>query len=419
MAKSSGSGSGAIIGLFAFALFVIAVGVFLYSNPRILQGEGDTCKPNEDELVDNADKKTYELDEEKECIPTECVEGYSLSSGSCVKSSSTSTPTSGEAAPSSTPTSGGSAPSSAPTPGGAVPSSTPSVEIVFGDNCPNPPVDVVIPNASAYRKDTRTNKCRASECNRGYTFNSDKTKCISDGVRTTRVWNCEDEFSADQTGSCWLNNEAGVAWNWGNDANEFCNKQLKYYEVTVKSQKDPSHTFKTKLPPGTSGAGVRDLPYSFMDANLSFTVNPILKDGEPVLTNPKEIALPLNKNKGACSAAGIPVTDAFTNWNENDNMYRMHWVMGGGNVGSTFAAKNGTVYYDTGAKADGESGVITVAQGTVPGTWCHLGGAGLIWPHFVEIYPNKHYKIGHSCWSGNNHQWWLPVDAPGPVKSTL
>ena len=154
-----------------------------------------------------------------------------------------------------------------------------------------------------------------------------------------------------------------------------------------------------------------------MDTNLQFIVNPVMKDGESLLDSPKVIPLPLNKNKGSCATAGIPVTDAFTNWNEDDNLWRWHWYQGSGNMGSFYAYFKDKKLYDSNFVYDGTSGVLTVPQGAAVGSACQYGGGKNHWPPTIQMNPNRQSRLSHTCWAGNNSDWWSGVDGPGPTKA--
>jgi hypothetical protein len=220
-----------------------------------------------------------------------------------------------------------------------------------------------------------------------------------------RQFDCETDFSANEAGSCWKDNEAGIRWGFTPDATEYCAKQLKQIDVTVSSDNFPTTKFKTIVPGAYRAIGVRDLPKTFMDTNLLFTVDPIMNDGEKLLASPKTIPLPLDKNKGSCSTAGIPVTDAFGSWNANNNLYRYHWHSGGGGWGSRWGNFEGKRLFDTGETTHGASGVETVPKGTIAGTYCRYGGGKDMNPSQYEIFPNKQYRIKNDCWFSRNNQW--------------
>lgn len=423
MAKSSGSGSGsgAVIGLFIFVFIFMGVGVFLYFNPRLLQGEGDKCKPTEDELVDESNEKTYELDEDKECIPTECVEGYTLSNGSCVSSTPTSSQSSSsDSSPSS---SSDSSPSSSSSPTTSSPPSIPTVPIPMGETC-DMQLASAIPNAVSYRLND-AGICTLETCSTRYKVSPDRKSCIKDEAKsnTVKQYDCSAKFSADETGACWLGNEAGIKFNFDRDSATYCGEQLKYIDVTVSSDANPAVKFRTRMDPASRSAGVRELPPGLMDANLLFTVNPVMKDGESLLDTPKIISLPLDKSKGSCQTAGIPVTDAYVDWNENDNLYKVHWVHLGGNKGSVqLYDRTGKRVMNTPHLMHGQSGVTTTTSDMTGGTWCE---AGTIFYRDsmrfgINQYPNRNSRIVYDCWAGRAEaRFENPGDGPVPRKSPL
>lgn len=90
---------GLVIGGVVLLIIVVLVILFFTvpSLKRIFMSEGDSCKPTDDEKIDNGDE--YVLDEDKECIIDKCDTGYDLVLGECLsttRSGNTCTPSSSE-----------------------------------------------------------------------------------------------------------------------------------------------------------------------------------------------------------------------------------------------------------------------------------------------------------------------------------
>jgi hypothetical protein len=279
---------------------------------------------------------------------------------------------------------------------------------------------VANPGASEYRYDDN-NVCKLSECSSRYTMSADLTKCNAKPKETTSLVNCSQLFEADSSGSCYdPGRSAGIRWNWGDtsDANTQCNKKLKYYEVTVKSNADTSQIYRTKLSPGSSTAGVAGLPPTFMDTDLTFTVDPYDTNGDKVLDRAKEFIV----KKGTttkCGDVGVITTDAFMDWNENDNLRNYQRYTGAGGWASYWAKFNGKVLWDSGQnETEGTRHSFTVPKGTVIGSSCRYGG-GRDYPGEPLETANRRVRLLSDCWASRNNQWLEYPGEPGPKKSPL
>jgi hypothetical protein len=246
--------------------------------------------------------------------------------------------------------------------------------------------------------------CTLEECSSRYDPSPDRKSCILNvnKVNTVKQYDCESEFNSDETGSCSAGSEGGVVWNFSKDSTTYCYSQLKNIEVIVSSDAYPEVKFKTTLPGSAKSVGISGLPVGFGGTNLEFLVNPIMKDGQPLLATPKVIQVSLKANKGACS--GINMYDAFGSWNENNNLTRTHWAHNGGNVGSfQIYNKNGGRVYDSGHKIDLDSGVVTTTNDMTGGTWCQ-GGSPWIYRDntFFALpqYDTKQSRTKFNCWAG-------------------
>jgi hypothetical protein len=434
-----------MIGLFVFAFIFIGALAFLYFNPRIFQGEGDTCKPTVDELVDNAEKKTYELDEDKVCIPTECIEGYNLSSGSCVQSSSSTPSSSSSPSSSSTPSSSSSTPSSSSSTPSSTSTSTSTSTPTSADAVPIPPVDnkpcrpragdVKATNGEFFRLDVPNEqdpnaKCVVVSCYEPFIRMPDGT-CKRDptSIGTELPVDCNSKFEMVDTDACKYGEQAGVKWSWGPNNSSKCNKRVKYYDVTVRSQFDPDEVFRTRLASGTSSAGVDQLPYGYGGKDLTFTVNPVGLDGESILYDgPRETTVSVGKS-AACT--GINVTDAYTHWNENDNIILGTWDHTCGLAGNNmeFIIKHPNVQgnlWSSGRKPNCQSADQRLSTKSSAGYYCYDRGLGrdhdpIMWAGTaIRDTIGRAFHIGANCSAGNyDGKIQYNGQKGAPVKSTL
>ncbi len=395
----------AAIGIFIMLIIFGGLGIFLYLyfKTNTFKNEGDSCEPTDKEIIENTDKTTYKLSNSKACIPTTCVSGYTFSTASntCVVSSSSSSTSDSNSNSSSSDT-----PSDSDTPAAYEP---PAGEVCIGSP---------VPAAAEFRQDLKTKECKLSKCNPNYKISSDGKSCVYDeSVRGGVIaYDCEYQFMGDNTHYCLNDKEAGLRWDWASGSSKaYCNSQIDYYDVEFSSEWNPEIKFRTKVPGGTSQVGIKGLPTEFMKKTVSFSVMPYDKQGNPMFRERRYFTLFRDRDKESCSAVGGTISDAYYNWNEDDNIIKMTWTMGNGNMGSIRIVDASGTSYDSGDQYVDTVRTLYVPEGSLVRYWCQYGhDKDILWSELSNYAPS--ISSSHSCWAGNTKPGVGKVDGDAPIK---
>jgi hypothetical protein len=138
------------------------------------------------------------------------------------------------------------------------------------------------------------------------------------------VDDCTAHFNIDNTSGCQNASEAGIKWAWNTSAadgvGQGCVDKTVGYNVSVASSWIPGATLTGYIDGGTATTtGIKNVPGKFIvDSDITFTVNPIDKDNNPVISEPVSVTLDRTNISADCSAQGIEsqVQD-LSFWNNN------------------------------------------------------------------------------------------------------
>jgi hypothetical protein len=211
-------------------------------------------------------------------------------------------------------------------------------------------------------------------------------------------------------------NEAGIRWDWSSGSSKtYCNNQIDYYDVEFSSEWNPELKFRTKVPGGVSQVGIKGLPVEFMRKTVTFSVMPYDKQGNPMFSDRRYFTLYRDQNKESCSVIGGSTSDAYYNWNEDDNIIKMNWTMGSGNVGSIRIVDGSGTSYDSGDLTDGTRRTLYVPKGSLVRYWCQYGSdKDILWSELANYAPT--ISSSHSCWAGNTAPGIGKVSGDPPIK---
>ncbi len=304
-----------------------------------------------------------------------------------------------------------------------------------GDSCKP---TTVITGAATYAVDANKN-CKANACIIGYTLdatgictlastpvttnsNSETTTTENGSQVVTKVSStnipkpqCDGKIKA--TGCMTQGVSAGVSWTWT------CDSKPKYWYVEAYTSFDNDFIIKTKVDGKVTSAGFKGLLPPFMkDTYVTFEIMPYDENNNPMLTNKFKIKVDQSTTKKCDST----VTDAFTNWNENNNLVKIQMIVGGGaqlGIGMTIkgddANLNGKENWFSGYKALYTNYSYTYPKGYTVSAWCQ--GTRNRWKGYIpsEINAaadkyNNQISIEGSCF--DNAGYARNTLSLGPAK---
>jgi hypothetical protein len=262
---------------------------------------------------------------------------------------------------------------------------------------------------------------------------ADFTGCEIDTtkVNTNKTFDCPMSFKSIDNELCYSGNEAGVKFGFDADGQGPCSAQLKRYDVEVVSDKDPTIRFKTKLDPGAQSVGVKDLPPTYMDTDLTFYVNPIFKDGSLVLDTPKVIKVSKAKVTNSCSSKGITPLEAYYYWNENDNLLWGHWDHYCGKAGNNMefivrdSSVQGAHLWSSGRQPNCQSRDQVMTRKASAGYYCYdrawpKAGRDPEYKTGEEIWKQigPAFNVGANCFAGDYDGSFWKNDGKGPPRKS-
>ena len=415
------AGSSAIIGIVMLLFVFGGLGIFLYiyTHTTAFKNPGDPCVPTTKEKVKNASK--YALDSAKKCKVSTCADKFTAESGKCVpkvvtpvsssSSSSSSTPDTSAAAASLKDIQNQIAKL------GATGSSSSSKT---GTPCAMP---IAVPNAASSEYDSE-GVCKLVSCQANYAISTDGTKCEKSATTNaaSATFNCNNEFSLNDTITCSSEGEAGVSWSWNNNASSYCQRQIKYFKVDLVSSRDRTKKFTTYLPPESLEAGIKGMTAAWIGSKtLEFTVDAFNSAGVSLFEYPRKKIINPKESGVTCASVGITPISAYHNWNENDNITKLTWSMrepasalGSFHVEDT----KGNIF------SENEVGLDVNASLEIPGGYTVItdcmdtaGGQYYDWSKISEFGP--HIAISHRCWSdAATNPWSILFSLFGDINET-